>query len=155
MALKGCYLARVAGHPLVAESRPELAELVACAHAADDPVEHVQLLYVAPDITRHELEVIDSVLRLARGRLGGSCLFTAGATVTVPRPPAQPPSRRPFFTAKTLAAYLSLSERTVRGLIAAGEIASYKIAGSRRVDPVDVDAWLRRSCRDHIARGGA
>ncbi len=155
VALIGCYLARVAGHLLVAESHPELAELVACAQAAGDAVEHVQLLYAPPDITRHELEVIDSALRLARGRSGGSRLFTAGATVTVPRPPAQPPSRRPFFTAKTLAAYLLLSERTVRGLIAAGEITSYKIAGSRRVDPVDVDAWLRRSCRDRTARGSA
>lgn len=155
VALKGCYLARVAEHLLVAESHSELAELVACAHAADDALEHVHLLYAAPDVSRHELEVIDSALRLARGRLRDSCLLTAGATVTVPRPPAEPPSRRPFFTAKTLAAYLSLSERTVRGLIAAGEIASYKIAGSRRVDPVDVDVWLRRSCRDRAARGSA
>jgi excisionase family DNA binding protein len=59
-----------------------------------------------------------------------------------PRPPVEPPSNRPFFTARTLAAYLSLSERTVRGLIATGEIASYKIAGSRRIAPVDVESWL-------------
>jgi excisionase family DNA binding protein len=50
--------------------------------------------------------------------------------------------RRPFFTPRGLALYLSLSERTLRELLRTGEIPSYKIAGSRRIDPADVDAWL-------------
>ena len=55
--------------------------------------------------------------------------------------------RQGFFTPKTLAAYLALSERTVRQMLAEGVIPSYRIAGSRRIDPRDVDNYLRR-CRD-------
>lgn len=55
--------------------------------------------------------------------------------------------RQGFFTPKTLAAYSALSERTVRQLLADSAIPSYRIAGSRRIDPRDVDAYLRR-CRD-------
>jgi excisionase family DNA binding protein len=51
---------------------------------------------------------------------------------------------RPFFTVKALGAYLSLSERTVRQLLAERAIASYKVAGVRRIDPADVDAYLAR-----------
>lgn len=50
--------------------------------------------------------------------------------------------RRPFFTVKTLAEYLSLSEKTVRDMLARGAIASYKIQGSRRVKAEDVDTYL-------------
>jgi excisionase family DNA binding protein len=55
--------------------------------------------------------------------------------------------RRSFFTAKTLAVYLGLSERTVRDLIASKDdrppvIPSYKVAGARRIRPEDVDAYL-------------
>jgi excisionase family DNA binding protein len=55
--------------------------------------------------------------------------------------------RQAFFTPRTLAAYLALSERTVRQLLADSAIPSYRIAGSRRIDPTDVDEYLRR-CRD-------
>jgi excisionase family DNA binding protein len=58
--------------------------------------------------------------------------------------------RQSFFTPKTLAAYLALSERTVRQLLADSAIPSYRIAGSRRIDPRDVDNYLRR-CRDGSA----
>ena len=58
--------------------------------------------------------------------------------------------RRGFFTPKTLAAYLALSERTVRQLLADSAIPSYRIAGSRRIDPRDVDNYLRR-CRNGAA----
>ena len=54
--------------------------------------------------------------------------------------------RKGFFTPKTLAAYLALSERTVRQLLADSAIPSYRIAGSRRIDPADVDNYLR-GCR--------
>jgi excisionase family DNA binding protein len=55
--------------------------------------------------------------------------------------------RKGFFTPKTLATYLALSERTVRQLLADSAIPSYRIAGSRRIDPQDVDRYLRR-CKD-------
>ena len=58
--------------------------------------------------------------------------------------------RQGFFTPRTLAAYLALSERTVRQLLADSAIPSYRIAGSRRIDPRDVDDYLRR-CRDGCA----
>ena len=49
---------------------------------------------------------------------------------------------RPFFTPRTLAEYLSIGDRTVRQLLADGCIESYMVGGSRRIDPVDVDAYL-------------
>lgn len=52
--------------------------------------------------------------------------------------------RRPFFTPKTLAEYLAVSERTVRQMIADGRIASYRVEGLRRVSAEDVDAYLAR-----------
>lgn len=51
-------------------------------------------------------------------------------------------TRRPFFTTASLAAYLSLSERTIREMVKRGELPSYKVAGARRIDPVDVDSYL-------------
>ena len=51
---------------------------------------------------------------------------------------------RPFFTPKTLAAYLAISERTVRDMLAKGRIPSYKIEGQRRVSAEDVDHYLAR-----------
>ena len=59
--------------------------------------------------------------------------------------------RRAFFTPKTLALYLSESERTVRSVLASGRIPSYRVEGARRLDPVDVDAYLAR----RRARGAA
>jgi excisionase family DNA binding protein len=50
--------------------------------------------------------------------------------------------RRAFFTPTTLAQYLAVSERTVRSMLGAGKIASYKVEGSRRIDPADVDTYL-------------
>ncbi len=52
------------------------------------------------------------------------------------------PGERPFYTVAKLASRLSLSERTVKDLLARGTIPSYRVAGSRRVDPADVDAYL-------------
>ena len=52
---------------------------------------------------------------------------------------------RPFFTPKTLAEYLSISERTVRQMLSEGRIASYRVEGVRRIDPDDVDAYLARN----------
>jgi excisionase family DNA binding protein len=50
--------------------------------------------------------------------------------------------RRPFFTPKTLAEFLAISERSVWHLLTTRKIASYKVAGSRRVAAEDVDAYL-------------
>jgi excisionase family DNA binding protein len=59
--------------------------------------------------------------------------------------------RQAFFTPKTLAQYLALSERTVRSMLAEGKIASYRVEGARRIDPADVDSYLAR----HRERGAA
>lgn len=49
-----------------------------------------------------------------------------------------------FFTERTLAAYLSVSDRTVRNWIRRGELPSYKLGASRRIDPADVEDFLAR-----------
>lgn len=50
--------------------------------------------------------------------------------------------RRAFFTPRTLADYLALSERTVREMLRNHVMPSYRIEGSRRIDPADVDDYL-------------
>lgn len=50
-----------------------------------------------------------------------------------------------FFTERTLAAYLAVSDRTIRNWIRRGELPSYKLGAARRIDPADVDAFLE--CR--------
>lgn len=52
--------------------------------------------------------------------------------------------RQAFFTTTTLAEYLCLSERYVRDLVKSGEIPSYTFGRARRIDPQDVDSWLRQ-----------
>ena len=47
-----------------------------------------------------------------------------------------------FFTERTLAAYLAVSDRTIRNWIRRGELSSYKLGAARRIDPADVDAFL-------------
>ena len=49
-----------------------------------------------------------------------------------------------FFTERTLAAYLAVSDRTIRNWIRRGELSSYKLGAARRIDPADVDAFLER-----------
>jgi excisionase family DNA binding protein len=51
---------------------------------------------------------------------------------------------QPFFTPRTLAERLSISERTVRQMLIDGRIASYRIGGSRRVAPADLEAYLAK-----------
>jgi excisionase family DNA binding protein len=55
-----------------------------------------------------------------------------------------------FFTERTLAAYLAVSDRTIRNWIRRGELPSYKLGASRRIDPADVDAFLAQR-RDEAA----
>jgi excisionase family DNA binding protein len=52
------------------------------------------------------------------------------------------PTGPTFFTERTLAAYLAVSDRTIRNWIRRGELASYKLGASRRIDPDDVNAFL-------------
>lgn len=55
-----------------------------------------------------------------------------------------------FFTERSLAAYLAVSDRTIRNWIRRGELPSYKLGAARRIDPADVDAFLHRH-RDDAA----
>ncbi len=55
-----------------------------------------------------------------------------------------------FFTERTLAAHLSVSDRTIRNWIRRGELTSYKLGASRRIDPADVEDFLARH-RDEAA----
>jgi len=47
-----------------------------------------------------------------------------------------------FFTERSLAAYLAVSDRTIRNWIRRGELPSYKLGAARRIDPEDVQAFL-------------
>lgn len=55
-----------------------------------------------------------------------------------------------FFTERTLAEYLSVSDRTVRNWIRRGDLPSYKLGAARRIDPADVEDFLARN-RDEAA----
>ncbi len=54
-----------------------------------------------------------------------------------------------LFTERSLAEYLAVSDRTIREWIRRGELPSYKLGGSRRIDPADVETFLaaRREIR--------
>lgn len=56
----------------------------------------------------------------------------------------------PFFTERTLAAYLAVSDRTIRNWIRRGELPSYKLGAARRIDPADVEDFLAHH-RDEAA----
>ena len=49
-----------------------------------------------------------------------------------------------FFTERTLAAYLAVSDRTIRNWIRRGDLPSYKLGSARRIDPADVEDFLSR-----------
>jgi excisionase family DNA binding protein len=55
-----------------------------------------------------------------------------------------------FFTERSLAAYLAVSDRTIRNWIRKGDLPSYKLGASRRIDPADVEDFLARH-RDETA----
>lgn len=55
-----------------------------------------------------------------------------------------------FFTERTLAAHLAVSDRTIRNWIRRGELPSYKLGAARRIDPADVEDFLSRH-RDETA----
>jgi excisionase family DNA binding protein len=54
-------------------------------------------------------------------------------------------STRPtFFTERTLADFLAVSDRTIRNWIRSGKLPSYKLGAARRIDPADVEDFLAR-----------
>jgi excisionase family DNA binding protein len=55
-----------------------------------------------------------------------------------------------LYTERTLAEFLAVSDRTVRNWICRGELPSYKLRASRRIDPADVGDFLARH-RDEAA----
>lgn len=55
-----------------------------------------------------------------------------------------------FFTERSLASYLAVSDRTIRNWIRRGDLPSYKLGASRRIDPADVEDFLARH-RDEAA----
>jgi excisionase family DNA binding protein len=58
-----------------------------------------------------------------------------------------------FFTERSLAAYLAVSERTVRNWIHRGDLPSYKLGAARRIDPADVEDFSPATgTRRHEAR---
>lgn len=52
------------------------------------------------------------------------------------------PKRSTFFTERSLAEYLAVSDRLIRKWVKEGRLRSYKLGGCRRFDPADVDAFL-------------
>jgi excisionase family DNA binding protein len=49
-----------------------------------------------------------------------------------------------FFTERTLADFLAVSDRTIRNWIRRGDLPSYKLGATRRIDPADVEDFLAR-----------
>jgi excisionase family DNA binding protein len=49
-----------------------------------------------------------------------------------------------FFTERTLADFLAVSDRTIRNWIRRGDLPSYKLGAARRIDPADVEDFLAR-----------
>jgi excisionase family DNA binding protein len=56
-----------------------------------------------------------------------------------------PRDDRPLLSQRQVAERLGVSERTVRDLLASGELRSFKVRGTRKVHPVDVDALIGRA----------
>ena len=101
-----------------------------------------------------------AVLRLPLRRAGRGLTF--GRLGAIGMKPMQSPlaldiggmqrksSKPSFFTERTLADFLAVSDRTVRNWIRRGELPSYKLGAARRIDPADVEDFLARH-RDEAA----
>ncbi len=55
-----------------------------------------------------------------------------------------------FYTERTLAEFLAVSDRTVRNWIRRGELPSYKLGAAQRIDPADVEDFLARHRDDAL-----
>jgi excisionase family DNA binding protein len=51
--------------------------------------------------------------------------------------------RKAFFSTRSLAEYLEVSERTVRDWLEQGLLPSYRFGASRRISADDVDTFVR------------
>jgi len=85
-----------------------------------------------------------------RPRVGGAgrgltyVLIPAQSRAAGDRGCVKPKTAPTFFTERSLAAYLAVSDRTVRNWIRRGDLPSYKLGASRRIDPADVENFLAR-----------
>jgi excisionase family DNA binding protein len=68
---------------------------------------------------------------------------TTSDTATAPRRPVE--ASTPMLTKDSVAAYLSISLRTLDRLLQAGAIPSYRIGGHRRFRLEDVEQYIARS----------
>jgi excisionase family DNA binding protein len=94
-----------------------------------------------------------AVLRLPLRRAGRGLTFGRLEGLGM-KPMQSPPAldiggmeRKPdpsFFTERTLADRLAVSDRTVRNWIRRGDLPSYKFGAARRIDPADVKKFLDR-----------
>jgi excisionase family DNA binding protein len=82
--------------------------------------------------------------RVLRSPVQAPRLLASGGMKRKPHPGSA------FFTERTLAEYLAVSDRTVRNWIRRGILPSYKLGSSRRIDPADVEDFLVRH-RDEAA----
>lgn len=86
---------------------------------------------------------------LTFGLAGGSGSARPSHPMQMPRPldiggMERKPAPLAFFTERTLASFLAVSDRTIRNWIRRGELPSYKLGASRRIDPADVEDFLAR-----------
>jgi excisionase family DNA binding protein len=92
---------------------------------------------------------------LTFGLIGGSEFARIGHPMQTSMPldiggMERKPAPVAFFTERTLASFLAVSDRTIRNWIRRGELPSYKLGASRRIDPADVEDFLARH-RDEAA----
>lgn len=92
--------------------------------------------------------------RVGRGGLGLTCGRTRVERVLATDRPKQglplmdrkgmkrKSAAAPFFTERSLATFLAVSDRTIRNWIRKGELPSYKLGAARRIDPADVEDFL-------------
>lgn len=52
------------------------------------------------------------------------------------------PEVQPFYTVKTLAQRLAVSERTIRNWVKEGRLVSYDFGDVRRFDPAEIDSFI-------------
>jgi excisionase family DNA binding protein len=91
-------------------------------------------------------EALPGVVSGGKGPSGPELLGARGHLHAMKRKLSSPA----FFTERTLAAYLAVSDRTIRNWIRRGELPSYKLGAARRIDPADVETFLARH-RDEAA----
>jgi excisionase family DNA binding protein len=59
------------------------------------------------------------------------------------RPLTDPDQTKLFYSLKTASHETEISEVTLRRAIADGELRAYKLGGSVRIKPADLEAWAK------------